>query len=82
VPSSLAPGKDFFYFFKNFFAGCRLTWHPAKVFFYFLKNFFAGCPLTWHPAKAFLPGANLAPGKLFIFYFVFLALFFCEALLQ
>jgi hypothetical protein len=35
--SHLAPGKVFFIFFLNFFAGCRLAWHPAKIFFIFLK---------------------------------------------
>ena len=39
----MAPGKEFFYFFLNFFAGCP-GWHPANYyyFFVFLTLFFVG----------------------------------------
>jgi hypothetical protein len=77
----LAPGKEFFYFFKIL---CRvpLTWHPTKIFFIFFLNFFAGCPLIWHLAKASLPGAHDGTRQIIYLFFVFLASFFCGALLQ
>jgi hypothetical protein len=62
---SETPGKDFFNFFYNFFAGCRSSRHPAKSFFYFFSIFFAECPVRTAPGKEFflkkikksLPGA-------------------------
>jgi hypothetical protein len=42
VPPNLAPGKDFFYFLKNFFARGHTGTGKLFIFFVFFSYFFVG----------------------------------------
>jgi hypothetical protein len=79
LPSAL-PGRrpaKIFYFFYNFFVGCRADEARGKEFFYFFSIFFAECPVRvapglcqvpwpWHSARA------RAPVKASIFFYFFI----------
>jgi len=69
VPCRGGTRQRCFYFFYNFFAGCRTAGAPGKEFFIFFRNFFCRVPGHRAPDKEFfflktLPGAQaLALGK-------------------